>query len=205
MEPRGTGPDDSEGRGGACPETTAELVARARAGETAALDRICERYMAPLRRWATGRLPRQSRGMLDTDDIVQDTIIRTLRQLDRFEPQGEGALGGYLRQALLNRIRDQVRRVRARPDTTGIDGREIEAPAASPLDQAIGVETVERYEAALARLRAEDREAVIVRLELDLSYAEAAQALGKPSADAARMAISRALVRLAREMSHDAS
>jgi len=205
MEHGGTGPDDSDGRSDAGPETTAELVARARAGETAALDRICERYLAPLRRWATGRLPPQSRGMLDTDDIVQDTIVRTLRRLDRFEVRGEGALGGYLRQALLNRIRDQARRARVRPDTTGIDGKPIEAPAASPLDQAIGLETVERYEAALARLRAEDREAVIVRLELDLSYAEAAEALGKPSADAARMSISRALVRLAREMSHDVS
>jgi DNA-directed RNA polymerase specialized sigma24 family protein len=70
----------------------------------------------------------------------------------------------------------------------------------SPLDQAIGSEAVDRYEAALARLRPEDREAIVARVEMDCSYGEVAQALGKPSPDAARMAVSRALVRLAEEM-----
>jgi DNA-directed RNA polymerase specialized sigma24 family protein len=72
---------------------------------------------------------------------------------------------------------------------------------ASPLDTAIGHEAVERYEAALARLRPEDREAVVVRIEMDGTYQDVAQALGKPSADAARMAVTRALLRLAEEMS----
>ena len=61
-------------------------------------------------------------------------------------------------------------------------------------------EAVERYEAALARLRAEEREAIVARIEMGGSYQEVAQALGKPSADAARMAVSRALLRLAEEM-----
>ena len=54
--------------------------------------------------------------------------------------------------------------------------------------------------AALGRLRPEDREAIVARVEMDFSYEEVAQALGKPSAGAARVAISRALVRLAEEM-----
>ena len=73
---------------------------------------------------------------------------------------------------------------------------------ASPLEQAIGREAVERYEAALARLRAEDREAIVARIEMEMSYREAAAALNKPTEDAARMAVSRALVRLAKEMDH---
>ena len=68
------------------------------------------------------------------------------------------------------------------------------------LEAAIGQEAVERYEAALARLRPDDREAIVARVELDCSYEEVAQALGKPTAGAARVAISRALVRLAEEM-----
>ena len=76
---------------------------------------------------------------------------------------------------------------------------------ASPLDTAIGHEAVERYEAALARLRPEDREAVVVRIEMDGTYQDVAQALGKPSADAARMAVTRALLRLAEEMSRGKS
>jgi RNA polymerase sigma-70 factor (ECF subfamily) len=74
------------------------------------------------------------------------------------------------------------------------------AAGASPLEEAIGAEAVARYEAALSRLRPDDREVVIARVEMDMSYEEIAQLLGKPSADAARMAVHRALLRLAEEM-----
>ena len=37
-------------------------------------------------------------------------------------------------------------------------------------------------------------------MEMGLSYQEIAEALGKPTPEAARMAVSRALMRLAREM-----
>jgi DNA-directed RNA polymerase specialized sigma24 family protein len=59
---------------------------------------------------------------------------------------------------------------------------------------------LERYEQALSRLAPADREAVIGRIELQFSYEELAAALGKPSAEAARKAAERALVKLAEEM-----
>jgi RNA polymerase sigma-70 factor (ECF subfamily) len=71
------------------------------------------------------------------------------------------------------------------------------------LQHVIGAETLERYHRALDRLEAQDREAIIARVELGQSWAEVAAALGKPSADAARMAVSRALKRLAEEMARD--
>ena len=52
----------------------------------------------------------------------------------------------------------------------------------------------------MARLRPDEREAIIARVEMDGSYQDVAVALGKPSAGAARMAVSRALLRLAVEM-----
>src|SRR5207244_12886738 len=70
----------------------------------------------------------------------------------------------------------------------------------SPLEEAIGRETLERYESALLRLRPTDREAIMLRIELNYPYADIATALGKPSIAAAQMAVSRALVRLAEEM-----
>ena len=60
-----------------------------------------------------------------------------------------------------------------------------------------------RYEKALARLSPEDQEAVVARVEMAGTYQELAEVLGKPSADAARMAVGRALVRLAKEMGHE--
>jgi RNA polymerase sigma-70 factor (ECF subfamily) len=70
----------------------------------------------------------------------------------------------------------------------------------SPLEHAIGHEGVERYEAALNTLRPADREAIVARIELQQSYEEVAIALGKPSADAARMAVTRALKALIKAM-----
>jgi DNA-directed RNA polymerase specialized sigma24 family protein len=59
---------------------------------------------------------------------------------------------------------------------------------------------VERYETALRSLSDDDRELVIGRNEMGLTYAELARITGKPSADAVRMAVSRALLRLAEAM-----
>jgi RNA polymerase sigma-70 factor (ECF subfamily) len=68
------------------------------------------------------------------------------------------------------------------------------------LDQAIGNERRERYEWALARLSQGDREAIIARFEFGFSGLELAAALHKPTADAARMAVTRAVVRLTRTL-----
>jgi RNA polymerase sigma-70 factor (ECF subfamily) len=64
----------------------------------------------------------------------------------------------------------------------------------------IGAENMARYETALTRLRASDREAIIGRLEMQYSYEELATALDKPTPDAARVAVTRAMKRLAEEM-----
>jgi RNA polymerase sigma-70 factor (ECF subfamily) len=135
----------------------------------------------------------------DTDDLVQDTLLQTFKRIEAFDPRHAGALQAYLRQAVLNRIRDELRRKARRPDMTGLDDLEL-AAGQSPLEQAIGHESVERYEKALDRLKPEEREAIIARLEMGYSYDELAEMLGKPTADAARKVAQRALVRLAEEM-----
>lgn len=57
-----------------------------------------------------------------------------------------------------------------------------------------------RYEAALGWLREEEREIIIARLDFDLTYEQIAVALGRPSPDAARMAVRRALLELSEIM-----
>lgn len=180
-------------------DSTFDLVERAKSGDSDALNRLFARFLPPLRRWASGRLPRWTRDLMDTDDLVQETVLRSVRRIDAFESRHEGALQAYLRQAVVNRIRDEVRRTKRSPIAAELDENKSDGQA-SPLDEAIGRQAVERYEAALERLRPEEREAVVARIEMDGSYQQVAQALGKPSADAARMAVSRALLRLAEEM-----
>jgi RNA polymerase sigma-70 factor (ECF subfamily) len=152
-----------------------------------------------MQRWASGRLPQWARDIADTDDLVQDALLQTFKRLGEFEPRGSGALQAYLRQAVVNRLRDELRRKGRRPDETDIDDKPIEA-IGTPLEQAIGHETWEHYEAALQRLKPDDRELIIARVEMEYTYEELAQALGRPSPEAARKAAQRALVRLAEEM-----
>ena len=180
-------------------DTTFDLVERAKSGDREALDRLFARYLPALRRWASGRLPRWTRDLMDTDDLVQETVLRAVKRIDAFESRHEGALQAYLRQAIVNRIKDEVRRTKRSPTSTELDENQTDQ-SASPLEKAIGHEALERYEAALARLRPEDKQAIVARVEMDGSYQEVADVLGKPSADAARMAVSRALLRLAEEM-----
>jgi RNA polymerase sigma-70 factor (ECF subfamily) len=180
-------------------EASLELLERAKAGDRSALDALIARYLPRLRRWAHGRLPAWARDLADTQDLVQETVFSAFRQVERFEVRGEGALQAYLRQALVNRIRLEIRRASRRPQTAELDNRTEDA-GPSPLEAAIGREAVERYERALARLRHQDREAIIGRLELGLSNEELAEALGKRTANAARMAVERAVLRLAKEM-----
>jgi DNA-directed RNA polymerase specialized sigma24 family protein len=62
---------------------------------------------------------------------------------------------------------------------------------------------MERYEAALQKLRPKDREAIVARMELQQSYEEIAVALGKTNANAARVAVTRAIARLIEQMDHE--
>ena len=185
-------PDDR-----ASPESTVALLARAREGDQAALDQVFARAIPLLKRWASGRLPRWARDIVDTDDLVQDTVINTLKRIDVFEYRADAALQAYLRQAVMNRIRNEIRRATRHPSPETLD---TSAPDAglSPLEELIGKQTVEAYDEAMAALEPAEREAIIGRVELGLSYDELAAAMDRPSPDAARMAVGRALLKLAK-------
>jgi RNA polymerase sigma-70 factor (ECF subfamily) len=183
-------------------EASLVLVLRARAGDEAALNDLMARYLPRLQRWAHGRLPTSARGALDTHDLVQDTLTNVVQRIHAFEPRHEGAFQGFVRTVLLNRIRDIARQAKRRGPADPL-GSEIVSNDCSPLDEAIGNETLARYDAALERLSPEDRELIIARVEMCLPYSEIVPMFGKPSVAAAHMAVSRALVKLAEEMAHE--
>jgi RNA polymerase sigma-70 factor (ECF subfamily) len=138
--------------------------------------------------------------MADTDDIVQEALVQTFRRIEALDLERTGALHAYLRQAVLNRIRSEIRRAARHPERESLETLAA-GEGWSPLELAIGREAVERYERALEALGEGDRDAIIGRLEMGYTYQELADALGKPSAEAARKAAERALVRLAEVMS----
>lgn len=180
-------------------DKTYRLLERARDGDTEALNDLFTRHIPILRRWASGRLPRWARDITDTEDLVQETVFQTFKRVEAFEPRGEGALQAYLRQALMNRVRNEFRRKGRRPSAEPLEGMAEQVPGdeTSPLEAAARQEQLERFDAALSRLTEQERELIVARVEMGLTYEEMAEALGKPSWNAARMATARALLRLA--------
>lgn len=184
--------------------STLELVDRARLGDAGAIERLFARHFPPLRRWARGRLPVWARDLADTDDVVQEALLRTFRRIEDVDLGGAGSLQAYLRQAVMNRIRDELRHRKRIPEMVEVDVRQI-AEVNSPLEDAIGAEALRQYDEALARLKPDEREAIVARVEMGYTYEELAESLGKPSWDAARKTAKRALVRLAQEMARGRS
>ena len=180
-------------------ESTASLLGHIRDGSLPARDRLLRRYLEPLRRWARGRLPTGLRDLTDTDDLVQVTLLRALDHVEGFKYRKDGAFLAYLRRILQNRIRDEVRRAGRRPRQAEFP-EDFPATGPSPLEQAMGKEALERYERALQSLRPEQHEAVVLRMELGFTFPEIATALGSPTPNAARMMVTRGLIRLAEVM-----
>ncbi len=182
---------------------TTQLLRRAKEGDRVALDALMARYLPRLRAWASGRLPMRARSLLDTADLVQETLLRTLERLDHIEVMGPGGFQGYVRSAVLNRIRDAVRWADRRPGPDGVP-ESLASAAPSPLELAIGADVAARYERALATLRVEEQQLLHLRIELDYDFDEIAAIADRPSRDAARVAVTRALRRLAEAMgTHD--
>ena len=176
-------------------EPTIELVVKARDGNREAVEALLQRCLPQLRRWAHGRLPAAARGSLDTGDLVQETVLHVLRRLDTFEPRHVGAMQAYLRQSVINRIRDEVRKIGRQPAPDELPD-DLASDLTSPLEAAVQSEAYERYRDALTQLNPRDREMIVARIEAQWSLAEIAQRFGIRTPDAARMAISRALRKL---------
>jgi RNA polymerase sigma factor (sigma-70 family) len=184
-------------------DSTVHVLERAQGGDESAVRILIERALPPVRRWARGRLPRYARSSADTEDVVQDVFLKTLRGITRFQHRTVGGLQAYLRRAVVNRIRDLIRGSKRRGmEVVGVDA-EPRDWMPSPLEAAIMREQLDRFLEALRRLRPPDRQVIVWRLELGYSIEEIATKLGKSKA-AAGMTVSRAMSRLAKELDLEA-
>ncbi|MGA7297322.1 MAG: sigma-70 family RNA polymerase sigma factor [Rhodanobacteraceae bacterium] len=179
--------------------TTASLIDRINDGHEAARDELFRRCLPMVRRFAHGRLPAGCRDIAETEDLVQVSLMRALKRVHGFDCRGQGAFFAYLRQITMNAVREEIRRFMRRPEHVN-DSQALPASPDSVLGQAVALQTLEAYEAALTQLADGQRAAVIMRMEFDMSYAEIAAELGSPSADAVRMQVARGLRHLAELM-----
>jgi RNA polymerase sigma-70 factor (ECF subfamily) len=176
-------------------------VVKARGGDRLAVEALLQRSIPQLKRFAHGRLPAAARGALDTGDLVQETVLHVLRRLDSFEPRHVGAMQAYLRQSVINRIRDEVRRIGRHPAPAELPA-DLASDLPSPMEEAVRAEAYDRYRSVVAELTPRDRSLVVARVEAQWSLGEIAQRFDMPSVDAARMAVTRALRRLMDRLKH---
>ena len=178
--------------------STLYVLERAQQGDELAARILIERALPSVRRWARGRLPRYARAGEDTEDVVQDAFLGTLKGLKRFQHRTVGGLQAYLRQSVMNRIRDLIRVVNRRGTDVELES-DPKDWAPSPLEEAIMRQQLDRFLEALGRLRPSDRQVIVWRIELGYTADEIAGKLGKSKA-AAGMTVSRAMDKLAREL-----
>jgi RNA polymerase sigma factor (sigma-70 family) len=119
-----------------------------------------------------------------------------LGRLHTFESRHPGAFLAYLRRSLLNNLRNEIRHAAHRPQGTPLD-ESLPAPGPSPLERTIGIRALNAYEEALEKLTDEQKAAVTLRVEMGCKHEAIAAMLGKPTANAARMLVTRGLARLA--------
>lgn len=142
---------------------------RAQQGERAALDRLVERYH-PMVHALVWRMA-CARGESHVADLVQDSLIRVLQGIARFESSGAARLSTWIltittRVVLNDRRREAVREKRPEP-LAHVD------PATAAADREIGAAIA----AAVTQLPEGQRIAFVLREFHDLDYSEVASAL----------------------------
>jgi len=189
----------SHPQGGQRAATGSEILVRAQAGDSRAVDTLFRRELPQLRHWALTRVPRAIWARADADDFVQLTFVRALRRYHHFTIRESATFQHYLRRILVNLVRDELRRAAREPESVDFSGIEDRATP-DALDRVLGRETQRRYRAALATLARRTRTAVVARLEDAASYADIAVRIDASSAEAARAVVGRGVRRLVTEM-----
>jgi RNA polymerase sigma-70 factor (ECF subfamily) len=145
------------------------VTTRARIG--AAADEHGERllvWLPRLRRYARALVGRRE----DADDLVQDTLERAWSREDRWQAVAD--MRAWLFSIMHNLHVDGARR--ARLPLVELDESAAELPAPPPAEPL----AVRDLQAALERLPVEQKEVLLLVALEDMSYADAARALGIP-------------------------
>lgn len=182
-------------------ERFAGLFARARAGETAALDELLVAYLPRLRAFVRARMDQQLRQRESCSDLVQSVCRDLMAARDQYVFRGEAEFRGWLFTAALNKVREKhrfhgaERRDARREAADAGDLAAAYATVATPSGAAMRNEELERLEAAFEQLPEDYREVVTLTRLCGLPQQEVAALMGR-SADAVQKLLGRALLKL---------
>ena len=191
---------------------TQNLLANARQGDRAAVNRLLERHRVSLKKLIQLRLDRKIARRVDASDVVQDVLMEANTRLQDYLADPRMPFHLWLRQLAQDRMIDVYRRHRgaqrrsldreqsiAAPQFSDQSGFDLMGQLAdhelTPAAASIRKELEARFVTALDQLEDEDREIVLMRHFEQLGNSEVADALGL-SAAAAGMRHLRALRKL---------
>jgi len=183
------------------PGASQSLLDAARAGSEQAKEALLARYAGRLLALIRLRMGPSLRAHLESQDLLQATLLKSYSRLNDFRGGDPAALMAWLAAIARHEVADQVdfqrrqRRDLARETGLGLEAEAVPAPVRSALSQAIWGEQAARLEAALEALPEPQREVIVLRKLEELSFAEIAARLGA-SEDACRMRFARAMAAL---------
>ena len=92
--------------------TGPELVSKASSGDRAALQELLLLHYEPLAQHLARQMSPQDRGMMSVDDVIQQTFVQVVKDIERFTPQTDKSFFAWLKKIAQNRLQDSVRRLR---------------------------------------------------------------------------------------------
>lgn len=186
-----------------------ELIRRAQAGSPEALNALYERCSGKLLAYVRLRLGRELRSRLESRDIVQAAMVKSLEHLHELKAENTGSLMGWLARIADNEIRDRAdyhhrRRRDAAREISLDEDVPVSAITRSALSRVILDERAQRLEQAMEELSPVHREVILLRKFEELSFPDIARRLGK-SEDACRMLLARAMTALTLKLAESAT
>ncbi|MFT5049499.1 MAG: RNA polymerase sigma factor (sigma-70 family) [Chlamydiales bacterium] len=184
------------------------LLQDARQGRVGAREELFERLEPLVQELVRRRMGPRLRQRAESVDMVQSVLGDALTGIERFEPDGDGALLRWLARITENKLRKQARGMRygdrdpARQQPIGPAASEARAfdPAGSdpsPSERMVLAEERQGLRQLIERLPPRERTLVRLRKLDQLSWDEVLERSGEDNMKAARSAFARAMGRLA--------
>ena len=172
-----------------------ELLDKAASGDTTALPQLLLEHYDQLSEHIASRIPTSLQGVVSADDIIQQALIKAIREIGHFTPQADQSFHAWLKTIAENCTKDAIRRLKSAK--RGGNHRQIQTHALeqgssvadlvdllsagshTPSGSAARHEAVAAVQHAINSLPEDYRQAVELRLLAGKSLEETANIMGR--------------------------
>ncbi|MBN1417385.1 MAG: sigma-70 family RNA polymerase sigma factor [Planctomycetes bacterium] len=143
-------------------DQTQILVRNAQKGARAAFEELAARHRLRLEALIRSRMGPALREAVEVDDLLQETLLRAFQSIGRFRWQGDGSFFRWLAGIAVRVVLQAARRQRRPAPVSSDAGEGVAAAQASPSRTLRRAERFDRLEEALAKLRPEHRDVILL-------------------------------------------